>query len=137
MPETRDAYPLGETAADTLAARSGRPLRELTLAGVRSGELGPGDFAIGAETLSRQAALAKAHGYDKLAANLRRAAELTRVPDEEVLAIYNLLRPRRATRAELIDLARRVEATYGALETAQFIREAADAYQATGLTSTG
>lgn len=143
MPETtdaqavtanRDVYPLGETAAESLAARSGRRLSELTLAEARAGDLGPGDFAISAETLRRQAALAEAHGYGKLAANLRRAAELTAVPDDELLAVYNALRPRRATYAELIDLAGRMESVYGAVETARFIRDAADAYRAVGLT---
>jgi propanediol dehydratase small subunit len=134
MPETQDVYPLGETTAESLTARSGRRLSELTLAGVRAGDVGPDDFAISAETLRRQAALAETHGYGKLAANLRRAAELTAVPDDELLAIYNALRPRRTTYAGLIDLAGRMEATYGAVETARFIREAADAYRAVGLT---
>jgi len=143
MPETtdaqavttnRDVYPLGETAAGSLTTHSGRHLSELTLAAVCAGDLGPGDLAISAETLRRQAALSEAHGYGKLAANLRRAAELTAVPDDELLAVYNVLRPRRATYAELIDLAGRMESVYGAVETARFIREAADAYRAVGLT---
>ncbi len=134
MPESRDVYPLGETATESLAARSGRRLSELTLAGVRAGDVGPDDFAISAETLRRQAALAGDHGYDNLAANLRRAAELAAMPDDELLAVYNALRPRRATHAELTDLAGRMETTYGAVETARFIREAADAYRAVGLT---
>jgi len=134
MPETQDVYPLGETAAESLTARSGRRLNELTLTGVRAGGLGPDDFAISAETLRRQATLAEAHGYARLAANLRRAAELAAVPDDEMLVVYNALRPRRATHAELTDLAGRMETTYGAVETARFIREAADAYRAVGLT---
>ena len=129
----RDIYPLGWTAPESIAARSGRALADLTLANVRDGLLGPDDFAIHAETLRRQAALAAEHGYPELAANLRRAAELTAVPDGELLAIYEALRPGRATYAELSDLAARLETAYGAKDTAAFVREAAAAYRETGL----
>ena len=37
--------------------------------------------------------IAQQHGNPQLADNLRRAAELTELPDEEVLAIYEALRP--------------------------------------------
>ena len=129
----RDTYPLGVSSPESITARSGRPLSELTLANVRDGLLGPDDFAIRAETLRRQAALAAEHGYAELAANLRRAAELTGVPDDQLLAIYEALRPQRATYADLMDLAARLESAYGAKDTAAFIREAAEAYLETGL----
>jgi propanediol dehydratase small subunit len=132
-PASRDVYPLGQTAPASLRAHSGRALGDLTLAHVRDGLLGPDDFAIHAETLRRQARLAAEHGYPELAANLRRAAELTAVPDDELLAIYEALRPGRATSAELGDLAARLETAYGAKDTAAFVREAAEAYRDTGL----
>ncbi len=43
--------------------------------------------------------MAEAHGNPQLAGNLRRAAELTALGDDEVLAIYDALRPGRSTAA--------------------------------------
>ena len=86
-------------------ALSGKLVGELTLEAVRRGELGLEDLRIHPETLERQADIAAQHANPQLAENLRRAAELTRLGDEEVLAIYEKLRPGRATRAELTALA--------------------------------
>ena len=58
------------------------------------------------ETLRRQAAIARASGRAPLAENLERAAELARVPDDELLAIYTALRPHRSTADELERLGR-------------------------------
>ena len=80
-------------------ALSGRPVEELTLEAVRQGEIGLEDLRIHPETLERQATIAEEHGNPQLAENLRRAAELTRLGDDEVLAIYAALRPGRATPA--------------------------------------
>ena len=124
---------MGETAIESLRARSGRGLDELTLENVRAGALGPDDFAISADTLRRQAALSAAHGYDELASNLRRGAELVAVPNDELLAIYEALRPRRATYAELVALAERMVSVYDAPETAKLMQDAAEAYRAAGL----
>ena len=60
---------------------------------------------------------------------MRRAAELTVVPNEEVLQIYNLLRPARASYEQLIQLAAYLEQTYQAAETGKFVREAAEVYK--------
>ena len=49
--------------------------------------------------------VAAEHGNPQLAENLRRAAELTLLPDEEVLAVYEALRPGRSTPAQLTELA--------------------------------
>ena len=58
-------------------ALSGRPVDDLTLDAVRAGEAGLADLRIHPETLERQAVIAQRHGNPQLAANLRRAAELT------------------------------------------------------------
>ena len=68
-----------------------------------------------------------------MAANLLRAAELTDVPNDELLKIYEMLRPERASFDELTRLADYLETTYGARENAAFIREAADVYRERGL----
>ena len=51
----------------------------------------------------------QAGGFRQLAANLRRAAELTAVPNAELLRMYEMLRPGRSTYAELQELAARLE----------------------------
>ena len=47
--------------------------------------------------------------------------------------MYDLLRPGRARYDTLIALAERLESTYQAKETGQFVREAAKAYRLRGL----
>jgi propanediol dehydratase small subunit len=131
MSDTR--YPLMQHAAEDLQAMSGRSLSEITLDAVADGALSPEDMRIQAETLRLQAQVAEKAGYTQLAANLRRAAELTAVPNQEVLQIYDMLRPARATYAQLIQLAEYLEATYRAAETGKLVREAAEVYQQRGL----
>jgi propanediol dehydratase small subunit len=122
-----------DNEAEHLRAFSGRPLSEITLDAVSKGTLASADLRIRAETLRAQAEIARQAGYEQLAANLLRAAELTVVPNEELLQMYDLLRPSRASWEQLILLAERLENTYQALETARFVREAAEVYQARGL----
>ena len=81
------------------------------------------------DTLRSQAAIARNGGYPQLAANLRRAAELTDLPNDELLKIYELLRPERASYEELVRLANYLEETYRAVENAAFIKEAAAVYR--------
>ena len=95
-------YPLRENAADQLRAASGRRLADITEEAARAGELSMADLQISAETLRAQADAARRAGYRQLAANLTRAAELTAVPNAEVLRMYNLLRPERAAHADLL-----------------------------------
>ena len=95
-------YPLRENAADQLRAASGRRLADITSEAARAGELSMADLQISAETLRAQADASRRAGYGQLAANLTRAAELTAVPNAEVLRMYNLLRPERAAHADLL-----------------------------------
>lgn len=126
-------YPLRENAAESLRAQSGRRLSEITAEALAAGELGGDDLRAHADTLRQQAEIARAGGYPQLAANLLRAAELTDVPNEEMLKIYETLRPERASYDELTRLADYLETTYAARENAAFIREAADVYRQRGL----
>ncbi len=127
------AYPLADHAVDRLHAKSGRPLGTITDEAAAAGELVLDDLQISAETLQTQAALARRAGYPQLAANLMRAAELTAVPNDEVLQMYETLRPRRASYAELQELADRLEQVHNARENAALVREAAEVYQARNL----
>jgi propanediol dehydratase small subunit len=126
-------YPLMDNAADRLQAASGKPLPEITLEAAANGDLSAGDLRIHAKTLRMQAQIAREAGYDQLALNLLRAAELTLVPNAEVLQIYDILRPGRASYEQLMGLAAHLEDIYGAVENAAFIREAAEAYRERGL----
>lgn len=113
--------------------QSGRALDELTMEAILSGELSAGDFHVSAATLRRQADVAEEAGYRQQAQNLRRAAELTNVSNEEVLAIYETLRPGRTSYEALMALAQRLEQALDAPLTAALVREAAEAYLARGL----
>jgi propanediol dehydratase small subunit len=80
--------------------------------------------------LELQARIAESCGREHLAENLRRAAELVKIPDPEILRIYSALRPGRADKAGLYSLAADLENRYGAGRCAALVREAADAYGA-------
>ncbi len=122
-------YPLIDN--EDLQTATGRPLDEVTLENLAA--LQPGDLQVKAETLHAQAQIAREAGYVQLAANLTRAAELTRVPNEELLQMYDLLRPGRSSYERLQALAEHLETQYQASENAKLVREAAEAYQARGL----
>jgi propanediol dehydratase small subunit len=118
---------------DTVRTKSGRTLDELTIDAVLAGKLTVADFRISDETLRRQADSAEAAGYRQLAENLRRAAELTRLSNQEVLDVYDALRPGRATYDQLIALAERLEGKHQATLTAALVREAAEVYLKRGI----
>jgi len=112
----------------TCRALSDRLLDEITLEAAVHGDLSPADLRVHPQTLRRQAVVAEEHGNPQLGENLRRAAELTAVPDDQVLAIYEALRPGRSTRAELASIAARLEAADAPL-CAALVREAAVVYE--------
>jgi propanediol dehydratase small subunit len=111
---------------------SGRDPAEVTLEAVRDGGVDIADLSIHPDTLLAQAQVAEDHGNPQLAANFRRAAELTRLPDEEILSLYDALRPHRSTRPRLEALAADLEAR-GATLNAALLREAAAVYERRGL----
>ena len=113
---------------------SGRAVADVTVEAMRAGEIGAADLRIHPETLERQARVAGQHANPQLAENLRRAAELTRLPDDEVLAIYEALRPGRSTGAQLTALAGSL-AGRGLPRCAALIAEAAEVYARRGLSA--
>ena len=125
-------YPLGTRRPDLVTTPAGLPLSEVTLDGARAGRLVPDDVRATPETLRLQAAVAGAAGRAQLADNLERAAELTAVPEDELLAVYTALRPRRSSASELAAWAARLD-EWSAPRTAAFVREAASAYAERGL----
>lgn len=129
-------YPLGTRRPDLVTTPSGLPLDGVTLAAARDGRLAADDTRATAATLALQAEVARAAGRAQLADGLERAAELTRVPDDELLAVYTALRPGRSSADELEGWAARLE-ELGAPLNAAFVREAAAAYAARGLAADG
>jgi propanediol dehydratase small subunit len=115
-------------------ALSGRAVEGLTVEAVRAGEVGLADLRIHPETLERQAVVAAEHSNPQLADNLRRAAELTQVPDDEVLAIYEALRPGRSSAAQLTALAGSL-ADRDLPRCSALVAEAAEVYARRGLTT--
>ena len=122
----------GVADGDEIRALSGKPVAALTVEAVRAGEVGVADLRIHPDTLERQAVVAEQHGNPQLAGNLRRAAELTRLPDDEVLAVYEALRPGRSTPAQLTELAASL-AGRGLPRCAALVTEAAEVYARRGL----
>lgn len=134
MAELTPSYPLAEHGRGEAHTASGRLVSELSLDAVVRGELTPDDIRISPEVLRQQADFAQAGGNPQLADNLRRGAELIAFTDEELLELYESLRPGRASAAELDALADRLEARSAVL-CAALVREARGAYVRRGLTA--
>ncbi len=122
-------YPLATKRPELLKSPTGKKLSDITLANVLNGDVKAQDVRIAPETLRMQAEIADGVGRTQFGDNLRRAAELTAIPDERILQIYNALRPYRSTRGELIAIADEMETKYNAKINAAFVREAAGVYE--------
>jgi len=125
-------YPLATKRPDLVQSASGLPLDEITLDKVIGGQIKFEDIKTRPETLEYQAQIAESAGRPNLATNLRRAAEMTRIPDARVLEIYNALRPHRSTKQELLDIAGELDSQYQAKVCAALVREAAEVYERRG-----
>lgn len=124
------SYPVMDSAADKLTTATGKKLRDLTLENVLNGTVTAADFSITGEALLLQAEVARLASRHTLAENFERAAELVGVPNETIFEIYELLRPGRAASADvLMERARFMRSTYGANRIADFLEEAAAAYE--------
>lgn len=123
-------YPLAEKRPELVRTATGKSLADITLDAVVSGAVKAEEIRITPTTLEYQAQIAESISRPQLANNMRRAGELTNVPDARMLEIYNALRPNRSTKAELQAIADELENQYGAKVCANFIREAAGVYEA-------
>ena len=130
--DAKKDFPLAEKRPELVKSATGLGLNDIKLDKVVSGELSFDDVKIRPETLEYQAQIAESAGRPHIAGNLRRAAEMTRVPDARLLEMYNSLRPYRCTKAELLELATELESQYQAKVCAAFVREAADVYEKRG-----
>ncbi len=125
-------YPLSEKRQDLVTTSQGRSIDDITLEAVMEGEVEADEIRVTPETLEYQAQIAESIGRPQLAANMRRAAELTAIPDDRILEIYNALRPDRSTKDELLEIADELENEYDAQINADLVREAADVYETRG-----
>ncbi|WP_129114733.1 diol dehydratase small subunit [Halegenticoccus tardaugens] len=126
------AYPLANDP-EAVATPDGVPMSDITLDALLAGEVAGEDVRITADTLEKQARVAEENGRPQVARNFRRAAELTAVPDDRILEIYNALRPSGAEKEALLDIADELESEYGATINAAHVREAAEIYETRGL----
>jgi propanediol dehydratase small subunit len=121
-------YPLYDNEGTHLKAANGHPLSDVTVDAALQ-DLALDDIQIDRTTLQAQAQIARASGYAQLALNLERAAELTAVPRAEIIGMYQLMRPGRASFDELMVLAARLEDEFAAPICAALVREAAQVYR--------
>jgi len=121
-------YPLSEKLPETLRTPSGRPFSAITLDTVLAGDVSMDDLRVTPEALLLQAEVAESAGRPQLAENLRRAAELARVPEDVILEVYDALRPGRSSRQRLLETAARLEREFAAARCAALVREAAGIY---------
>lgn len=126
---TKNDYPLAQKRSDLIRTKSGKTLKDINIENVLNGSISAEDIKITPEVLIYQAEIAESIGRHAFAKNLRRAAELTAVPDDRVLEIYNALRPYRSTKQELLDIADELENKYNAEISAALVREACEVYE--------
>ena len=126
-------YPLGEHERERIVSRTGKKLSDITLDEVLKGHLSSDDIKIAPETLKAQGQVAKEAVNGPMEKNFERAAELTRVPDDIILKMYNKLRPNRSTRRELEQMAEQLLHTYQAPNCAKLVLEAAEVYEKRGI----
>ncbi len=103
-----------------------------TVAAAVDGKLTLADLRMEPAALVHQAEVAAAGGNPQLAENFLRAAELATMGDDEVMKLYEALRPHRSTAPELDALVAALEAR-GATRCAELVRHAATAYRRRGL----
>lgn len=121
-------YPLADKRPELILTPTGKKIDDITMEQVLEGHVGIEDCRISDQTLEYQAQIAESAGNRQMAANLRRAAELTSFSDERVLEIYEALRPFRSTKEELLSIADELDSG-GAVLNAAFVRQAAGVYE--------
>jgi propanediol dehydratase small subunit len=105
---------------------------EFTVQNAVDGKLGLPDLRMDPAVLAHQAVVAEEGGNPQLAENFLRAAEMTLLDDEEVMALYEALRPYRSSVVQLEELRISLERR-GAARCAALVQQAADVYARRGL----
>lgn len=118
---------------ENIKSKTGKRLEEITIDNILKGTISSEDVTISKETLLKQGEIAEGHGRPQLKKNFQRAAELIEVPDEFILKVYELLRPNRATKNELLTAATMLRNFYNAEECSRFIENAVKVYEKRGM----
>ena len=118
-----------QKAKNEIRTLSDKNIEEITLKTVMEDNVSAEDFRITSSALKYQAQVAEKAGRKQLAENFRRATELTVIPDNEVVKIYNALRPGRSTRDELLQLIHQLEEQYKAPRNAALVKETLEVYE--------
>jgi propanediol dehydratase small subunit len=105
---------------------------EFTVENALDGKLRLSDLRMEPATLAHQASVAEAGGNPQLAENFLRAAELATMDDEEVMGLYEALRPHRSSAEQLEALRVSLEGR-GASRCAELVGQAAVVYTRRGL----
>ncbi len=126
-------YPLGENERDKITSKTGKRLDDINLEEIKKGNITGEDIKISKEMLRRQGQVAMEADSAPMAQNFERAAELVDVPDDVILNMYNMLRPNRATKQQLLDMAAELANRYGAKNCAKLVLEAVEVYEKRGI----
>lgn len=126
-------YPLGEFEKDSIRSKTGKKLSDITIEEIKRGNVTADDIKISKDMLYNQGQVAKENDNPELAKNFERASELVDVPDDVILDMYNKLRPNRATKLELVTMAKELLERYKAVNCAKLVLEAAEIYEKRGI----
>lgn len=130
-------YPLSSNMSPKdIKSKTGKSLDEINIENILNGEISSDDIKISKETLLMQGDIAEKAGRPQLKENFVRAAELIDVPDKILLDIYDKLRPNRATKKELLNIASELKTKYGAETCSKLVLEAAEVYEKRGILRT-
>lgn len=111
---------------------TGKPLESITLDEVMKGNVRFEDIKISKNTLEEQAKIAIKYGNVQQAENFKRASEMMEFNDEEILEMYNKLRPNRSTERELEELVERLKLKNADI-CAKLVSEALEVYKKRGI----
>lgn len=126
---TAKDYPLYSKHPELIHSPSGKKLDDINVNNLLNDNIKSNDLRITPETLRLQGEVAVDAGRDSIQQNFQRAAELTVIPDERLLEMYNALRPYRSTKQELLDIASELRDKYNAKICAGWFEEAAEFYE--------
>lgn len=126
---SKQDYPLYSKHPELVHSPSGKALNDITLDNVLNDDIKANDLRITPDTLRMQGEVANDAGRDAVQRNFQRASELTSIPDDRLLEMYNALRPYRSTKAELLAISAELKDKYHAPVNAGWFAEAADYYE--------
>jgi propanediol dehydratase small subunit len=118
---------------EKIKSKTGKSIKDISIENILSGSITAEDIKISKETLLMQGEIAAREGRVQLKENFQRASELTEVPDDILLKIYDKLRPNRSNKEELLGISAELKRVYGAHSCARLVEEAAEVYEKRGL----